>query len=58
MKRFEFLNELVESNSCPPSELVEWGQFLLDTELQPHFTKYNKLLAYLVSEGLCYHVPS
>ena len=56
MKRFEFLNELYESESIPPKELVEWSQFILDTEIEPHFTKYQKQLQYLVSEGLCYHV--
>ncbi len=58
MKRFEFLCELMEAQSLPPSELVEWAQFVLDTEIEPWYTKYHKLLNYCVSEGMCYHVQS
>ena len=38
MKRFEFLCELMEAQSLPPSELVEWAQFVLDTEIEPWYT--------------------
>ena len=48
----------MEAQSLPPSELVEWAQFVLDTEIEPWYTKYHKLLDYCVSEGMCYHVQS
>ena len=53
---FKFFAELYEEGNLPPQEIIEWVQYLVDTEQEPWYTEYKQLIDYYVTEGLCYSV--
>ncbi len=56
MKKYSIFAELYEEGNLPPQEIIEWVQYLIDTEQEPWYTEYKQLIDYYVTEGLCYSV--
>lgn len=56
MTNFSIYSQLYEEGSLPPQEIIEWMQYVIDTENEPDYSKYQKLREYCILEGLCYDV--
>ena len=51
MKKYSIFAELYEEGNLPPQEIIEWVQYLVDTEQEPWYTEYKQLIDYYVTEG-------
>ena len=44
MKKYSIFAELYEEGNLPPQEIIEWVQYLVDTEQEPWYTEYKQLI--------------